>query len=84
MSNAGSYIFTDPYWTEDSFAKVVDFYKSEMPKNGWAQIMSTDTEEMVMGVYGKNNDQDGAQVIITDKGEGETAIQLTRLTGLSK
>ena len=73
---------TRPYWTEDSFDKVVDFYKSEMPKNGWDQMMWTDAGELANGVYSKNNDQDGAQVVITDNREGETAIQLTRLTGL--
>jgi len=66
-----------PYWTGDSLDDVAHFYKSEMPKNGWGQVMWTQTGEMAMGIYGKNNDQDIAQVIIADKADkGMEGIQI--------
>ena len=75
---------TRPYWTEDSFDMVSKFYKLQMPKNGWDQVMWTGVETMAQGIFGKNNDQESAQVIIADKGDGKIAINLTKVTGLNK
>ena len=70
---------TRSYTTDDGFDKVVEFFKAEMPKNGWNQIMWTAAGPVANGMFGKNDDQDIAQVMIADEEDEGIRIQLTRM-----
>ena len=65
------------YETGDSQSKVVAFYQSEMPKNGWQQTMTMEMGELSWFMYTKNNEQDGAMVWIGAE-DGKTTIGLMR------
>ena len=75
------------YKTNDSFDKVVDFYKKEMPENGWEKVRWADVEMTEAnwtteeGMYQKNDWYDTGVVTITDKGEGAVQISLMRASG---
>ena len=59
-----------PYETNDSLKAVADFYKSEMPKNGWDQIDWTQGDEAnADGKFVKNDYQDRADVRLKDMGD---------------
>ena len=59
-----------PYETNDSLKAVADFYKSEMPKNGWDQIDWTQGDEAnADGKFVKNDYQDRADVRLKDIGD---------------
>ena len=88
---AGSPAHQDPgkmewhcYKTGDNFNTVVDFYKSEMPKEGWQKIHWVDRETTIAewtmeeGRYHKNDWLEQACVTITDKAEGVVFITLMR------
>ncbi len=57
------------YTTSDSLDDVVDFYKSEMPKNGWGDTMFIHVGDMASGMFAKNGGQDIGQVIISVGGD---------------
>ncbi len=67
------------YETGASISTVTDFYKSQMPGNGWEEMFWMEMEEMQWGYYSKNNEQDVAWVWIGSE-EGETVISLMRAT----
>ena len=51
------------YETNDTVVQVADFYKSQMPNNGWEQSQWIDGgESMSFGFYEKSNGQDGAMI----------------------
>jgi hypothetical protein len=67
------------YETNDTPGNVVQFYKSQMPDNGWQENMWMDAGGMSWSFYQKNNEQDGAMIwIATD--DGTTIIALMRAT----
>jgi hypothetical protein len=58
------------YETNDSLSAVADFYKSEMPKNGWNQQGWAQVgAENAVGVFVKNNEQDTANVNLKKEGD---------------
>ncbi|MDY6912140.1 MAG: hypothetical protein SVM79_07300 [Chloroflexota bacterium] len=65
------------YTTNDSVDDVADFYRSEMPQNGWDENMFMQAGGMVTGVFTKNADLVGATVIIESDG-GVTTFSLQR------
>jgi len=67
------------YETGASVSTVTDFYKSQMPGNGWQETFWMEMEEMQWGYYSKNNEQDVAWVWIGSE-EGKTVISLMRAT----
>jgi hypothetical protein len=40
----------------DDYAKVVDYYKKQMPANGWNKMMWVESDEMSWGSFEKNNE----------------------------
>ena len=67
------------YETGASISTVTDFYKSQMPGNGWEEMFWMEMEEMQWGYYSKNNEQDVAWVWVGSE-EGKTVISLMRAT----
>jgi len=67
------------YETGASVSTVTDFYKSQMPGNGWEEPFWMESSELSWSYYSKNNEQDGAMVWIGSE-EGETFIVLMRAT----
>jgi hypothetical protein len=67
------------YTTDDDTEDVVDFYKDEMPDNGWGEGQWVESTVMNWGFYTKNNEEDMAAVIIASgEDEDETVIVLMR------
>jgi hypothetical protein len=66
------------YQTDDSVDEVADFYKSEMPDNGWDEAMWMSIGGSVTGAFTKNNEHDFATIAIADVGDEGTLITLTR------
>ena len=67
------------YEVNDSSGDVTKFYKSEMPENGWDEIMWMDAGEMSWAFYQKNNEQDGAMIWVTAD-NGNAIIAMMRAT----
>jgi len=67
------------YESKDSSSDVTKFYKSEMPDNGWQEIMWMDAGEMSWAFYQKNDEQDGAMIWVTAD-NGNAIIALMRAT----
>jgi hypothetical protein len=65
------------YETGADIDDVIDFYKDEMPDNGWDEQMWMDAGEVAYGMYFKNNEKDAAMVWIAAE-EGDTLIGLWR------
>ncbi|MBN1856480.1 MAG: hypothetical protein JW846_05935 [Dehalococcoidia bacterium] len=62
-----------------SVQMVCAFYKMEMPKNGWQQMMEMDVEGVSMRFYTKNNENDVAYVWVASE-DGKTVFALMRAT----
>ncbi len=56
---------------------VAGFYKMEMPKKGWQQMMEMEVEGMAMLFYTKNNEADVAYVWAASE-DGKTVFALMR------
>ncbi|MDO8578316.1 MAG: hypothetical protein Q7R50_03955 [Dehalococcoidales bacterium] len=65
------------YETNDSLEKVVSFYKDRMAANGWEEFPWTDTPQISMGSYSKNNLEHMAWVWVVSV-EGKTQVILGR------
>jgi hypothetical protein len=63
------------YASTDAFSKVVDFYKKQIPVNGWTKMMWVDTGEMSYGSFQKNNETRMCLVYII-KSEGGAGINI--------
>jgi hypothetical protein len=48
------------YETGDDTSEVSSYYKSEMPDNGWEEMMWMEAEGIAYGYYSKNSEDDGA------------------------
>ncbi len=63
------------YDVNDSAAKIADYYKAQMPAKGWTQQAWTDTPNMSMGVYVKNDEKNTALIyVITEDGKTKLYI----------
>jgi len=58
-------------------AMVAMFYKMEMPKNGWQQMMEMEVQDVAMLFYMKNNATDAAYVWVASEGD-KTVLALMR------
>ena len=67
------------YETGADVEDVIDFYKDEMPDNGWDETMWLDAGEIAYGLYMKNNEKDAAMVWISTDG-ADTLVGLWRAT----
>ena len=67
------------YEINDTPGKIAAFYKSQMPENGWQEMMWMDAGEMSWGFYQKNDEQDGAMVWVAVD-DGNSVIALMRAT----
>jgi len=56
---------------------VARFYKMEMPKNGWQQMMEMEVQDVAMLLYAKNNEADAAYVWVGSE-DGKTVFALMR------
>jgi hypothetical protein len=61
--------------SSDEIAKVVNFYKKQMPANGWTKMMFFDGDEMSYGAFQKNNETRMCLVYMIQS-EGGTAINI--------
>jgi len=69
------------YETGDSPDKVADFYKKQMPKNGWTKLVFQKYPEgSYMGAWVKGGKGTGAQISISDR-KGSTYIGIIRGEG---
>ena len=69
------------YETGDGTANVIAFYKSEMPDQGWEEIMWMEAEGIAYAYYSKNNEADGAMFWCgLDEDENKTVFALMRAT----
>jgi hypothetical protein len=59
----------------DDFAKVVDFYKKQMPAKGWGKMTWVDLGEMSYGSFQKN-DEIRTSLIYVIRSEGGAAINI--------
>ena len=57
--------------------EVARFYKMEMPKNGWQQMMETEVQDVAMLFYTKNNETDAAYVWVASE-DDKTVFALMR------
>ena len=57
--------------------EVARFYKMEMPKNGWQQMMEMEVQDVAMLFYMKNNENDAAYVWVASE-DGKTVFALMR------
>ena len=62
-----------------SVQMVSSFYKMEMPKNGWQQMMEMEEEDVAVLFYTKNNEDDAAYVWAASE-DGKTVFALMRAT----
>ena len=67
------------YETNDSLAKIVAFYKEQMPAKGWEETQWLDTPQFSNGAYSKNGENDLALVWVFSQ-EGKTEVMLMRGT----
>ena len=67
------------YETGDSVDDVAAFYKSQMPGQGWQEVVWMEAEGVVWGYYSKNDEADGAMFWCGSE-EGETFFALMRAT----
>lgn len=67
------------YETNDSAEKIVVFYKSQMPANGWVETQWLDTAQFKNGAYTRNSERDIALIWIVSA-EGKTELILMRAT----
>lgn len=65
------------YETSDSASDVIDFYKDEMPDNGWDEMSWMEAGGYAVGYYVKNNEQDGAMFWCGEE-DGKTVFALMR------
>ena len=65
------------YETSDSSNDVIDFYKDEMPDNGWDEMSWMEASGYAVGYYVKNNEQDGAMFWCGEE-DGKTVFALMR------
>jgi hypothetical protein len=56
---------------------VAMFYKMEMPKNGWQQMMEMEVQDVAMSFYTKNNEADAAYVWVASE-DDKTVFALMR------
>jgi hypothetical protein len=68
------------YETNDSPAKVADFYKAQMPAKGWGETQWLDTTQLNYGTYTKNNEADIAMIYVAAAGDGKTEVMVWRAT----
>ena len=60
-----------------SVEMVAMFYKMEMPKNGWQQMMEMEVQDVSMFFYTKNDENDAAYVWVASE-DGKTVFALMR------
>ena len=65
------------YETGDAPEKVVTYYKSQMPANGWEQAAWTEAPQVAMGGYTKSQEEHIAWVWVF-AAEGKTQVMLGR------
>lgn len=73
----GTKIETHLYTTTDSSDDVVDFYRSEMPDNGWEDAAFVQSGNVAQAAFTKHDEQDTATILI-DCEEEVVTISLTR------
>jgi hypothetical protein len=82
LSGGGDESYSRNEWhffaSTDDFTKVVDFYKNQMPVNGWTKMMWVDSEEMSYGSFEKNNETRMCSIFIV-KSEGGAAMNIQSL-----
>jgi len=66
------------YGSTDDYAKVVDFYKNEIPAKGWNKMMWMEADEMSWGSFEKNNESRIVMVYIVND-EGGVGINIHSL-----
>ncbi len=62
------------YETTDSLEKVAAFYKGQMPAKGWTETPLTETPQIFMGMYTRNNEAEIAWVWIVFNGSNTEVI----------
>lgn len=73
LANAfGMITFNSP----SSVAEVADFYKTEMPRNGWTEVSASEVSGMFMMEYSKD-DRTASIMISSDEDTGLTSAMLT-------
>lgn len=65
------------YETDDSADDVAAFYQSQMPNQGWEEILWMEAEGIAWGYYSKNDEKDGAMFWCGSE-EGRTFFALMR------
>ena len=55
------------------------FYRMEMPKNGWQEMMWMEAQDVTWAYYSKNDEQDGTMVWLSAD-ERTTVFALMRAT----
>jgi hypothetical protein len=79
MSIAGDPSYPQLEWhfysSTDDLSKVVDYYKKQMPANGWTKMMWADMGEMSYGSFQKNKEARLALIYVIQS-EGGTAINI--------
>lgn len=63
----------------NTVAMVSMFYRMEMPKNGWQEMMWMEVQDATWAYYSKNDEQHGALVWVSSD-EGRTVFALMRAT----
>lgn len=67
------------YTSNDTVAKVGDFYKTEMPKKGWKETLWMTTDAMAWGAYANKDDSVEVGVyVIKDESQNVTGIIIWR------
>ena len=56
---------------------VAMFYKMEMPKNGWQQMMEMEVQDVAMLFYTKSNENDAAYIWVGSQ-DNKTVFALMR------
>jgi hypothetical protein len=82
LSMPGDPEFTQAEWrfytSTDDYEKVVDFYKKQIPANGWDKMMWMDSDEMSWGSFERNNQSRLLMVYIINE-EGGVGINIHSL-----